>query len=144
MRVLNTLNSTVHKNALLRFIHGDIYSKERQFRFGLSDNPLCETCGEIETIDHKIIECDYANNLWQALARLTGETINQIDCNYVTGSYGEPSKALLTIHAEIIGLLIRNRRIPNVNPGEYIRKIILNLTKKEKGSIKTELENFIA
>ena len=55
----------------------------------------------------------------------------------------EPSKAALTLHAELILNLTRNSRQPRLNPDEYIKKLIRNLIKKEKGVTKTDLENFI-
>jgi hypothetical protein len=36
-----------------RLLHGDIFCKERMFRFKMSESPACERCGEIETIKHQ-------------------------------------------------------------------------------------------
>ena len=143
LKILNSLNSTGHKNAILRFVHGDIYSKERQFRFGLSDTPNCETCGQIETINHRIIECDYANALWRAVANLMDTPQIQIDHNFVVGAYEGCSKANLTLHAEIITKLTRNLRVTHLNPETYVENLVRNLAKREKGATKTELEGFI-
>ena len=142
LKTLNSLNSTGHKNAILRFVHGDIYSKERQFRFGLSDTPNCETCGQIETINHRIIECDYADTLWRVVANLT-ELQTPIDQSFVVGAYVGCSKGNLTLHAEIITRLIRNTRVTHLNPETYVKNLVTNLAKREKGETKTELEGFI-
>ena len=143
LKVVNSLSSTAHKNAILRYIHGDIYSRERQFRFGLSNDPHCESCGQLETIKHKIVDCDYASSLWQSVLDLIGpDTANPREPNFIVGSI-EPSKAALTLHAELILNLTRNSRQPRLNPDEYIKKLIRNLIKKEKGVTKTDLENFI-
>ena len=105
---LRRLTSTGHKNAVLRAIHGDIYSQERLFRFGLSDTPNCKTCGEIETINHKILECEYAATRWEALASITHVTANPAEINFAMGAHESCSLATLTIHAELIARLIRN------------------------------------
>ena len=92
------------------------------------------------------MNCDYANKLWQSVANLTGSAnhANLLDPTFATGSYGEPSKEILTIHAEIISKLIKQARSPNLNADDQVRKIIDYLSKREKGTIKTKLENFIA
>ena len=142
LKIVNSLTSTAHKNAILRYIHGDIYSKARQFRFGLSDNPHCETCGQTETINHRIYECDYAMNLWRAVANLTSNT-NPLDQNFVVGAFENCTKAKLTIHAEVITKLIKNSRVNHLSETEYLRNLVRGLAKKEKGTVKSELENFI-
>ena len=49
------LTSTRHKNILLRVAHGDVFSNERLFRFGLRATPNCSNCHElIETKLHRI------------------------------------------------------------------------------------------
>ena len=61
---IKKLTSVRHQSMFLRALHGEIYTKSRLFRFGLIDNPTCTRCDEIETLDHKIIECDYATRIW--------------------------------------------------------------------------------
>ena len=143
LRNLNSVKSTGHKNAILRFIHGDIYSQERLFRFNMSDSPNCETCGELETINHKIVECNFAAGLWQALANLVGLTVNEIDANFAAGAHEGCSKTLMTIHGELISILIRKLRLTHLTPDVYLRSIITRLINKETGVVKAELVNLL-
>ena len=144
LNCLGSLRSTSHKNAILRYVHGDIYSQERLFRFGLVDTPNCETCGQLETINHKIYECNYAASRWQSLAELTGININNIDLDFVMGAYESCSKTVLTIHAELIGRLIRSTRPLFASPTEYVKMMIETLARKEVGTVKRELEAYIS
>ena len=114
---------------MLRAIHGDIYSQERLFRFGLSDTPNCETCGEIETINHKILECEYAATRWEALASIIHVTANPAEINFAMGAHESCSLATLTIHAELIARLIRKHRPTHVAPLEYVKNMIETLIK---------------
>lgn len=137
-KALNSLTSTVHKNSILRYIHGDIYSKERLYRFGMADNPNCESCGAVEDINHKILECGYSKGIWQALMnRLNTQTT--VDPNFVAGAHEHGSRSVLTLHAEIIRLLIGKERLTHLTPEANLDRIIRQLVKKEKGTIKTEL-----
>ena len=142
---LNKLSSTKHKNAILRYLHGDIYSGERLFRFGLRDNPNCDICGNVETIGHKILECGYSESLWRALAGVTSTNLNlnQVDPDFVSGSQGDCTTAILTVHAELILRLTRNIRPEWDNPESYIKNMISQLERKETGKIKNELRTFI-
>ena len=140
LKSLNSLRSTGHKNAILRYLHGDIYSQERLVRFGMSDNPNCETCGELEMIQHKIVDCNYAKGLWTALADMAGITVNEIDANFVAGAHEGCSNSLMSIHCEIISILIRKLRLPHLTAENYLRTIISRLISKETGRVKTELE----
>ena len=142
LRSCKALKSTAHKNAILRFVHGDIYSKERLFRFGLSDAPECEHCDNIETINHRIFECIYARNLWQEVKALTNSQ-QVVDLNYVTGAFNECSKVELTIHAELILRLTRNLQTAQLNPTAYVRNLVKSLAKKERGDIKRDLESLL-
>ena len=141
---LNRLTSTAHKNAVLRYIHGDIYSRDRLFRFGLAESPLCENCDQIETINHKIFECTQAKNLWQEISKLSDLGNIQIDPNYVVGAHEESSRAVVTIHAELIKRLTRNTKIDHPNLASYVRNLVNSLAKREKGTIKRDLETLLA
>ena len=143
LRNLNSLKSIAHKNAILRFVHGDIYSNERLHRFGMRDNPNCESCGEVETIEHKIYKCRHVEGLWQSVATLTGDTANLTEPDYIVGAYNSCTVATLTIHAELVAKLIRKARNLNTRPELQVNVMIKYLAKKEKGSIKTDLETLL-
>ena len=50
-----------------------MYSNERRFRFGLAPSPQCTSCGQIETVDHQLLECNNAKRIW------TGSRVNSIN-----------------------------------------------------------------
>ena len=142
LKAVNGLNSTAHKNAILRFAHGDVYSKERLFRFGLSDTPQCEHCQDIETVNHRIYECNYAKNLWQEVGVLTGT--NSLAIEMIVGAYADCSKAMLTIHAELILRLIRSPNLTQINAATFVRTLIKTLSKREQEiKVKRELDHLL-
>ena len=59
------------QTVLLRALNGDIYSKSRMLKFGMTDSDECERCGQKETISHLLLECQYVNNLWTICSKLT-------------------------------------------------------------------------
>ena len=142
LRTLYSLKSTAHKNAMLRLMHGDIYSKERLYRFGMSDSPMCDYCGELETIDHKIWECAQLRSLWKELAVLTKRDNMPLDLDFVAGAFEGCERIELTLHAELITRLIRNSRTDQP-PSSYVKALARALLKKEKGEGKTELESLL-
>ena len=145
LKTLNYLTNTAQKNAVIRFCHGDIYSKERLFRFGLNDSPLCDYCNEVETVNHKVFECRVAKTFWRELATLTNQAQATIDVDYVVGAYAGCSRASLTLHAELISKLIKNGNLEEQRATMVIRTMIKALSKREKTEpVKQELELLLA
>ena len=54
-----------------RILHGDVFCNERRFRFRMSDSPLCEFCGEVETVKHLVWSCQRSQECWDFLNLLT-------------------------------------------------------------------------
>jgi exonuclease III len=105
-----------------RLLHGDIFCKERMYRFKMSESPECERCGEVETIKHQFYECDSAFNSWRHYNNIL-EEIGFGDCkveSYVDAllpsTYGnEVSETLKTIilkmHLQISRPLMVNKNM---------------------------------
>ena len=54
-------------------LHGRIWTAERRMRHGLQDSAECALCGqEDETIDHLIVSCVFARELWYCFLRPIG------------------------------------------------------------------------
>ena len=117
---LRKLTSTRHKNLILKIAHGDWYSKDRLFRFGLINDPLCDSCGLLETIRHKVLECPGKLPIWQALARQENVDItNMIDpIEFVLGMHKHECPDSLTIHAELLSRVLYNP--PGLPPDRII------------------------
>jgi exonuclease III len=103
-----------------RLLHGDVFCKERMFRFKMSETPECERCGEAETIKHQFYECDSAYNSWRRYNNIL-EDIGWGDCKVesyedvlLPSKYGnEVSETLksivLKMHLQISRPLIVNK-----------------------------------
>ena len=90
---------------ILRLVHGELYSKERLYRYQLVDTPMCPRCNQIETLVHKYVECDYVKEIWRRTLQFTNKlrinTGNEplLDKIFCTT---EPNQSILTAHAEIL------------------------------------------
>ena len=62
----------------LKVAYKDIFSNERRFRFKLSDSPMCEACGQIETVEHQLFSCQNAQRFWNIFFRITGCRIDSL------------------------------------------------------------------
>ncbi len=57
---LSKLVSINNKNRMLRLLHGDVYTAERQLHYGMSDSDRCRRCFDKESIVHLLTECAYS------------------------------------------------------------------------------------
>jgi len=48
----------------LKLIHRNLFPNSRRFKAKLTDSPNCEICGEEETVEHMLFECENAKRLW--------------------------------------------------------------------------------
>ena len=103
---VSKITSTRHKDTLLRLMHGELYTKERLYRFNLTDTPNCPRCGDIETLEHKFITCDYVKEIWRRTILATNQLRTNIDPGLdpldAILCTSEPDPKILTIHAEIL------------------------------------------
>jgi hypothetical protein len=150
---LNRLTAVRHKNILLRILHGDIYTKDRQFRFGLADSPTCPRCDEVETIEHKFVTCSYISRIWQSADSLTGHrtdlTIDLIQDRLLANSNGDinPEHVNLIIHSEILNRILHLRADADylIRPKIFVKNTLMYLAKKEKDSkVKTSISNLLS
>ena len=69
----------------LKVIYKDVFSNERRFRFLLADSPMCEICGQVETVEHQLFSCRNAMKVWELYHRLTNSRIHSLyevlDCS---------------------------------------------------------------
>lgn len=104
---LTKLTSIKHRNMLLKVAHGEVYTNLKLFKFKLKDTPRCGQCGQIETLNHKFLACEYAKQIWRHTTRLTN-TIrlftepNEESSNKALGMVSGTNPQLLTIHAEVL------------------------------------------
>ena len=141
---IKRLSCVRHKNTLLRAAHGEIYSRNKLLRYGLSNDDICPRCHESEDLRHKLIECPYVARIWKRVFELTNVQENHVEReNQILGAYKECNVTKLTVHAEVLAriLSLKDKETYIIHPKIFVRHAILYLTKKErKNEIKTELE----
>ena len=142
---LNKLSSTLHKNNLVRTVHGEIYTKEKLFRFGMVDSPKCPRCDLVETLQHKIYECTYVSRIWNRVFQVTHRTLAD---DPIKNILAIPSTDLrdLTIHAEIIQriLYLKEDQEYLLHPKAFVELGIKDLIMKEgKADLKTKIKDLL-
>jgi hypothetical protein len=140
---LRKLTSTRHKNLLLKLAHGDLYTNERLHRFGLRADPNCERCGQVESLKHKILNCQYSEDIWRELERVIQERIlSPLDeIEPILGMDKDTNIAKLTIMAETLQFLCyQNVTLP---PRRLVKLILERLIRREKGENKIFIEHVL-
>ena len=135
-RMTRKLTSTRHKDILLRFMHGELYSKERLHRYGLTQSPNCQRCNQVETLKHKYLECPYIKEIWRRTLALTDRLRNGAPNEPLIDrvmACPEPNRTILTIHAE---MLLEIRRLKDdarhlTLPKILLRKALERLSRRE-------------
>lgn len=60
-----TVNHAISQKIFkFRLLHLDIFTKQRMFKFKMTNDDLCEFCKEIETLKHAIWDCPRARVVW--------------------------------------------------------------------------------
>ena len=148
---LAKINSTRHKNLMLRVAHGEIYTKEKLHRFGLIDSPLCPRCSDIETLQHKFIDCTYVNRIWAQILQCqrsitTSDPLAEQRDKAIMGGYRTSNTTVLTINAEILHriLTLKDDASYLVHPKVFVKNSISYLIRKEKANeIKNGLRSIL-
>jgi hypothetical protein len=103
---LSKVSSVRHKSCLLRIAHGDVYTKDKLYRFGLIDNPNCTRCGQPEDLQHKFITCLYVDLIWKEtfalISRLSNIDLTEDRRNLVLGIVKGVCPLTLSIQAEVL------------------------------------------
>ena len=145
---LSKVVSTRHKNLILRVAHGEIYTKKKLARFGLTNDPLCPRCQNVETLEHKFVTCQYVAKIWERVYAVTNHLTTsdptlEDPTKAILGAYLSSTTTVLTINAEIMQRihLLKDDANYLVHPRIFVKQAIIYLLKREKGElIKEELE----
>ena len=62
----------------LKVLYKDVFCNERRHRFGISDSPMCEICGHVETVEHQLFLCSNATRIWQLFYDIAGIRIDSL------------------------------------------------------------------
>ena len=140
-----------HKNTLLRFVHGEFYTRLKLCRFNLSDTDECPRCGLVETLNHKFLECDYVNRIWSFTNRLR-TSITTTDYSLLNpstaamGSNYESNLTVLTLNAEVLLRISYLKADQNflLHPKTFVKNCLRTLARNEKNvEVKETLENLL-
>jgi hypothetical protein len=137
-KLYSTVKDTKLRALRYRFLHGDIFCKERMFRFKISETPECDRCGEIETIKHQFYECHTALDGWHIYNKII-EEIGLYDCKVesyndvlLPSTYGnEVSETLKT--------LVLKMHFQICRPNTISKNMILSALKRQLGLEKSML-----
>jgi hypothetical protein len=122
------LRNVANKTKLLRFLHGDVYCKERLYRFNMTDDSICGRCFGVETIQHLLIQCPYAVEVWGRLG-MTPTEVKDILNEHL-------SLSELEVRAELISVLVFRKKV--IPPEVVIRSTMMMFHKGLSGRLKTK------
>jgi len=114
-----------------RILQGDIFTKERLFRFKLAINPFCEYCqnNTIETVKHLLWDCPRSQFVWVSLNSIINRAYNyNYDyINYNCVLVGSANPIMLLERFILIGLklVLKIDRADDISIETIISKIKL-------------------
>ena len=132
---ISKLTSIRHRNTLLRIAHGEVYTKVRLTRFGLTNDPTCPRCDLPESLAHKISECEYIKRIWISVSQILKEHSNGAVTSVKTimGTELDTSIANLTVKAEILQRILSLKDLQTylIHPKTFVIRAVEYLIKKE-------------
>jgi len=146
---LNKITSVRHKSTVLKVLHGDIYTKDRQFRFKLATNPKCDLCEEVDTLEHRLTTCaayqplvNRTLGITRILSKLSGFRQTQDSLTQLLGTHLDIDLTTLTLHSEVINHVVFQKTMIPVD--RLLDIIILRLIRNEqRESIKEDLRSLL-
>ncbi len=126
-RKIAKLRNVANRAKILRFLHGDVYCKERLFRFGLAEDSTCGRCFGTETIQHLLIQCPYSAEVWGRLGIMPTQVQDVL--------HERLSLSELEIRAELISSLVFRKKV--IPPEVLIRSVLISFQKGLSGRTKT-------
>ena len=92
----------------------------------------------METLQHKLYECNYAKRIWDLVLDLTSalrtsNSNNEEKCDLVIGAVNGTTPELLTVHAEIISRLLYIKEDQNylLRPKIFVKLALEFLARRE-------------
>ena len=151
MQNFKKITNVQRKSNYILALHGATYYNEKRFRFGLTDNPNCPRCDEIETLSHKLFDCDYTKLIWDETFRRTmklspGIELEEDRIRQVFGAVQSTNSITLTVHSEILTSIIQLKQDQDwlMHPKMLVTTAIKRLIKLERsGHIKTKLAELV-
>ena len=70
LKFIKNCKNTKLRHIFFKVISGEIFSKERIYRFVMIDNNRCERCEEVETTKHLQWDCAESRKIWKLCATI--------------------------------------------------------------------------
>ena len=148
---LSKVTSVRHRSCLLRIAHGEVYTKEKLFRFGLNNSPNCPRCGSLENLEHKFITCTYVDRIWKEAFTYI-DKINQTDqtedkANLIIGMFKGTQPLILSILAEVLQRIMYLSDEANylLRPKILVKRAIELVAKREQEEeIKNQINDLLS
>lgn len=48
----------------MKILHKDIWTQEKRYKLGITNNNACDICGEPESVIHQLFTCSNASRIW--------------------------------------------------------------------------------
>jgi len=103
-------NKSEHMRMIkFRVLHCDIFCKQRMLKFKLSQDELCDFCGQIETIKHLIWDCRRSSQVWQYVNSLLIECgVHQIiEFSSLFTNYDPINLVIEVVSTKVIQLILQ-------------------------------------
>jgi len=134
-------HSTNLKIFKYRLLHMDIFTKQRMFKFKMTQSELCDFCGEIEDVKHVLWQCARASRVWSFFNNILRGVDIQLNIQFENLFVGfnptnQVVESIITRLTQIILRIDRANRVDNV-----VKHEIMLLAKKYMNIIAVENEN---
>ncbi len=119
--------STNLKIFKFRLLHMDVFTKERMFKFKMTENDNCDFCGIKETVKHVLWDCARARGVWNQLSLLLNEIEldTEIKFENLFVGYNPTNKALEGILTRFTQILLRIDREKAISMENIKSELIL-------------------
>ena len=72
------------KELAFQVLNRTLWTNNKAFKSGMRDSPDCKFCGQIETQEHLLFQCEhYSSKLWDELGRVLTTALAQLNNEYV-------------------------------------------------------------
>jgi hypothetical protein len=152
IRFRKSCKNTKLRNIFFRLIHKDFFTQVRMKKFRMTDSDKCNRCGEVETIQHLLIECVHSKNIWLLYneimlnSKIRDEIVLKYDDIFEVGKFQSSILLKIRVIQELIQIeRPKNWSIENIK--EIIRKLISydkynNNVMADEKKISTKWKNF--
>jgi hypothetical protein len=109
------IKSPILRSIRLKIMYKNVYSNERRFRFGLTNSPNCQICGQVETVHHQLYDCRNANALRQMVFDSYNLAFENLETIIIPGRNTQDE----IIKSVLLKMLIQIDRSAGISEGEF-------------------------